>query len=312
MMVPPSRSSLARILGAIGTRRLIFLLLAVLVTAALLLPASEEGLTITDTTEGLYQAIEDLKPGDPILISFDYDPPSKPELYPASRAVLRHAFRKRLRVVALGLWPAGKGLAQEAIDLEANFARDRQPDVSRDDAYPLYGQDYVYLGFLPGEDAVIVRLTEGVQGTSATDYRGEAVDGMEVWTGRDGREIKTLADFTLVVTISAGFPGIDEWIRKGRGKERFALAAAVTAVTAPGKMPFYTSGQIVGLLNGMRGAAEYESLVNDLEDESRYGIPPLHEALSGMNALSSAHFLVIALVVVSNVLYFRSRRRGRP
>lgn len=310
MMASPSTSTLARILGAIGTRRILFLLLATLVTFALFLPAGKGRLTIADPTQGLYDAIEDLNPGDPILISFDYDPPSKPELYPASRAILRHAFRKRLRMVTFGLWPAGKGLAQEAIEIESNYARDTQPNAPRDDAYPVYGKDYVFLGFLPGDDAVIVRLTEGVQGTSPTDYRGDPVDGMEVWTGPEGRAIKTLVDFKLVVTISAGMPGIDEWIRKGRGKEPFPLAAAVTAVSAPGKMPFYTSGQIVGLLNGMRGSAEYESLVNDPED-ALYEIPPLQEALSGMNALSSAHFLIIALVVVSNVLYFRSRWRQR-
>lgn len=311
-MVDTNPSSLVRMLNAVGTRRLIFLLLAVLVTGALLLPVSESNLTIAPATQGLYDAIEQLSPGDAMLLSFDYDPPSKPELYPASRAVLRHAFRKRLRIVMLGLWPAGKGLALQAIEIESEYARRTQPDAAEGEAYPVEGKDYVYLGFLPGEDAVIVRLTEGVQGTSVTDNRGRPTSELDIWTGLDGRTLGTLADFDLVVTISAGFPGIDEWIRKGRGKQPFPLAAAVTAVTAPGKMPFYTSGQIVGLLGGMRGAAEYESLVNRSFDGAPYDIPLLVDALAGMNALSAAHFLIIALVVVSNVLYFRSRRRSRP
>ena len=65
-------------------------------------------------------------------------------------------------------------------------------------------------------------------------------------------------------------------------------------------------------LNGMRGAAEYEFLVSRSEEAPRYGAAPvpLTGALAGMNPLSAAHFFVIALVVVSNVLYFRSRRRA--
>jgi len=293
-------------------RRLIFLLLAVIVVGTLLLPLGTPPMVVNQESQDFYDAVAALKPGDPILISFDFDPASKPELEPAARALLRQAFRRRLRVVTLGLWQTGIGLAAEAIEAEAEIARSRFPQEG-ENAYPQYGKDYVFLGWQPGQFALIVRLTEGIQGAFPREFRGAETERLPIWNGSNGEKVRTLGDFPLVVTISAGNPGIDEWIRYGRGKEDFPIATAVTAVTSPGRMPFYKSGQIIGLLAGMRGAAEYEYLLNRSEDPEKFGVtpPPLVAALQGMNALSASHFLIIGLVVVSNIMYFTSQRRGR-
>lgn len=306
------RGPLAR-LGIVGQRRLIFLLLGVVVTGTLLLPLKTPDMRIDRMTQDLFDAIDELQPGEAVLVSFDFDPSSKPELDPAARAILRHIFRRRARVITLGLWQTGIALAHEIIESEARLAHQRYGDPDAEDIYPVYGEDYVFLGWQPGMFAVIVALTEGIQSTFPQEYRGRRSEELPIWTDREGRTVRTLADLSLMVTISAGNPGIDEWIRYGRGKQQFRIGTAVTAVTAPGRMTFYKSGQIVGLLNGMRGAAEYEYLVTTTEDEERHGTPPppLRGALAGMYALSASHFLVIGLVALSNLLYFLSRRRSR-
>ncbi|GIW73255.1 MAG: hypothetical protein KatS3mg102_2797 [Planctomycetota bacterium] len=66
--------------------------------------------------EGVHSAIEALEPGQVLLASLDFDPASAPELEPMSRAVLRHAFRKRLRVIAMTHWPQGVGLANQIVE----------------------------------------------------------------------------------------------------------------------------------------------------------------------------------------------------
>ena len=299
-------------MNPLNSRRLIFLLLACVVVGTMLLPLETPPMVVNQETRDLYAKVDALQPGDPVLFSFDFDPSSKPELYPAARALLRHLFRKKVRLIALGLWQNGVGLANEALEGEAQLARLRDPQAG-DAAYPVYGTDYVFLGWQPGQHALIVRMTEGIQGTFTTESRRKPTADLPIWT-RGQRTVRALGDLSLAITISAGNPGIDEWIQNGLAKQKFDLAAAVTAVTAPGKMPFYKSGQIVGLLAGMRGAAEYEFLVNE-SDATLLGAaapPPLAEALRGMNALSAAHFLIIILVVVSNVVYLTSRLGGRP
>ncbi|MGC4096197.1 MAG: hypothetical protein QM706_03695 [Nitrospira sp.] len=69
---------------------------------------------------------------------------------------------------------------------------------------------------------------------------------------------------------------------------------------APGLYPLLRSGQINGLIGGLRGAAEYESLID------RKG-----KAVAGMDAQSATHVAIIALVIMCNVFYFSHRRASQ-
>jgi hypothetical protein len=85
------------------------------------------------------------------------------------------------------------------------------------------------------------------------------------------------------------------------GIYRTPLGYACTGVMAPEAFPYYDAHQIVGVLKGLAGAAEYEKLVGYEGN-----------ALKRMPAQSSAHALMIALIVIGNVIFLRSRRRGLP
>ena len=80
-------------------RRWIFLLMF----WAVLMPiyyVGVTGQTLPEVPSALAQAtfdeIDRLQPGDPILLSFDYDPPSEGELAPMATAFVKHAAEKRL------------------------------------------------------------------------------------------------------------------------------------------------------------------------------------------------------------------------
>jgi len=84
-------------------RRIIFLLIA----AATLLPLLKPfGLPIKVSPEvkAVYDYMEALPARSVFLLSFDFDPSSKPELEPQAVALLRHAFRKNLRVMVMTHW----------------------------------------------------------------------------------------------------------------------------------------------------------------------------------------------------------------
>ncbi len=61
--------------------------------------------------------------------------------------------------------------------------------------------------------------------------------------------------------------------------------------------PYYDSGQIIGFLGGLKGAAEYEVL---------NGIPG--SGVEGMDAQTIAHLFMILLVILGNLGYFLERR----
>ena len=84
-------------------RRIIFLVIGVCTLLPLLYPVGLP-IKISQEVRGVYDHIESLPEGSTFLLSLDFDPASKPELHPQSISLLRHAFRKNLRVIALTLW----------------------------------------------------------------------------------------------------------------------------------------------------------------------------------------------------------------
>src|SRR5437764_15279058 len=84
-------------------RRIIFLVIGVCTLLPLLYPV---GLAIKVSSEvrGVHDYIESLPEGSVFLLSMDYDPSSKPELYPHAVALLRHSFIKYINVTEICLW----------------------------------------------------------------------------------------------------------------------------------------------------------------------------------------------------------------
>jgi hypothetical protein len=263
-------------------RRIIFLLIGLATLLPLLYPA---GLPIRVSPEvrKIYDHIESLSEGSIVLLSFDFEPGGKPELYPMAIALLRHAFRKNLKVLGTTLWPAGAGLAETALSSIAEETGKER------------GKDYVFLGYAPGDSSAVISMGQDFHAAFPTDYYGVKTENLPLLT-----PIRTLRDVQYVISLSVGFPGLDTWYVYGKEKYGFELGGGCTAVSAPRFYPLLQTGQINGLLGGLRGAAEYEIL---LGQEGK--------ALAGMDAQSATHFLIIFLIVVCNGVYLFTGREKR-
>jgi len=263
-------------------RRIIFLLVGLCTLIPLLYPV---GLAINISSEvrGVYDYIDSLPEGSVFLLSLDFDPASKPELYPQAIALLRHAFRKNLRVLGMTLWVSGTGMAEQVIGQVAS------------EMGKVNGKDYVFFGWSPGVSAIIISMGQDLYKAFPSDYYGRPTNTLAVLQG-----VKTLRDVNYVVSLAAGTAGIETWYVFGKDKYRFELGGGCTGVIAPGLYPLLRSGQINGLIGGLRGAAEYEVLVG------KKG-----RAVAGMDAQSVTHFTIIILVGLCNVFYFLSRSAQR-
>lgn len=256
-------------------RRILFLLVFLVVAVPIFRPLNLPGIEVTDAVKGVYDEIEALPAGTPVLVSFDFDPGSKPELSPMGVAILRHAFRKNLRVVVMTLWFSGPGLADEVLSSAAAEYKKE------------YGKDYTFLGYQAGNYAVITGMVSDIYKVFPKDAkRGADLETMPVMKG-----IKNLKDFGYVITLTAGFPGIDEWIAYGSDKLKFKMGAGCTAVTEASARPYLQAKQLTGLIAAMKGASEYEKLI---------GHPD--KASAGMDAIGMGHFMILALVVLTNAI----------
>lgn len=127
-------------------RRWIFLAMLVAVVTPMLLgftsPAAPSG-----ETSAVFARLEDLPTGSKIALVIDYDPSSEAELHPMTIALIRHCCIKRHKMYFLTLWPT----VLPVIDRAVRQVIDKEFAASKLD----YGQDYVQLGYQPGEQIAI-------------------------------------------------------------------------------------------------------------------------------------------------------------
>jgi hypothetical protein len=281
MSGPDSAYGIAHRLSRLD-RRILFLIVLVCATVPLLIGAGVE-LSVSPPVQGMYDAVDALPPGSYVYLAADYDPGPLPELYPMNVAFVEHLFSRDVKIISASLWAPGPPLSQKVFD-------DIAPRYGK-----VYGEDYVNLGFKEGREAVMVSVAEDLRRTFPEDYFGTPYEDIPMLEG-----IENLTDFSLIVNVSAGYPGIKEWVQQIATRFDVPIGGGVTAVSGPEMYPYMQSGQLVGLLAGMKGAAEYERAL------AKPGL-----GLAGMAAQSSVHVAVIVFIVLANVFYFMGKRKGR-
>ena len=268
-------------------RRIIYIVMGLLVMIPLIKPLGQ-GVTSGPRAKTLFDAIDAVPAGKTILISVDFDPSSMPELYPMLTAVMRHAFAKDLKVLLCGLWVTGAGLADKAVtEIPPEFGKK-------------YGEDVIFLGWKAGVDAVILGMGENIKNVYPVDYYGKSLDSLPIMN-----TVKQLRDIPIMVAISAGTPGYQDWLLYAQSRYGMRVGAGLTAVSAADAYPFLQSGQLTGMLAGMKGGAEYEVLVQKAGYSKAY-MP----AVAAMDSQSLAHIVIMLLVIVGNIAYFATRKRG--
>jgi len=262
-------------------RRVIFVFIAVAVIIPLVWPIGLS-LKASPPARALFNEVESLPRGSIVLMAFDYDPATEIELGPMSLAFLKQCFRKGLKVVGLALWPQGAQLARTSFSEAAEGY-----DVR-------YGVDYVNLGFKAGGIVVIDSLGKNIRASFPVDVDGRPLSDLPLM-----KSIRNFADIDFVMSLSAGDPGLPFWIMIAQGRYGRKVGGGCTAVSAPMLYPYFPN-QLVGLLGGMKGAAEYELLVGEKGPATR-----------GMDAQSIAHAAIVFFILIGNIFFFISRRRQK-
>ena len=264
-------------------RRWIFLIIAVVVMYPLFKPL---GLPIrpTESSQEVFNTIDALPQGSKVLLSCDYGPSTKPEIHPMAVGVLRHLFENGHQVYVTCLWPDGQFMARDALDQVA------------ENEYGLnYGEDYVLLGFRPGNEAVIKGIVSDIRKMYTIDSMAIPIGDIPMM-----KDIKNISDFDLLFSASAGYPGTVEWVQLAADPTGITMSSGVTSIQVNEVMPYVDAGQIKGILAGMPGAAEYEKLI---------GKPGI--GTSGMDAQSIAHIVIVMFIIFGNIAFYLERQRSK-
>ncbi|MFH2057191.1 MAG: hypothetical protein ABIJ61_14630 [bacterium] len=263
-------------------RRWVYLMVALAVIFPIVVPF-ELPIAVTPEAQQLYDAIEALPDGSVVMLTFDYYASTLAETMPMSVAALHQLFRKDCKVVTMTTIPLGGPTIAEQVtaDMAAQYGK-------------VYGVDYVNLGYKANYTAVLLGMGTSIETIYPADNRGTKLADLPLM-----QQVKNYNDIDFIFVV-ADNGIIDNWISIVNAQFEKPVGAGVTAVMAPKMFSFVESGQMTGLLGGMRGAAEYEALVNH---------PDL--AVLGMNAQSLVHILIIVLIVLGNIAYFTTRKQGQ-
>jgi len=265
-----------------GDRRYIYLAVAFYVIFPVVVTL-DLPVDISPETQQLFDAIEALPDSSDVMLTFDYYPSTLAETEPMSRAVLHHLFRKDCRVVTMTTIPLGGPSIAERVTRELAAVYGKE-----------YGADFVNLGYKANYVAVLKGMGSSIRAIYPADNSGTPLDEIPMMKDIDRYED---LDFICVIADNGV---VEYWMSIVNAQYGIPVGSGVTAVMAPKIYAYVGSGQMTGLLGGMKGAADYERLVER---------PDL--AAKGMAAQSLVHIFIIFSVIVGNFIYFRERRQRR-
>ncbi|MBD3278063.1 MAG: hypothetical protein GF388_07175 [Candidatus Aegiribacteria sp.] len=263
-------------------RRIIFVLIALAVIIPILTNLVIPNKVGQEPSRELFEYVDSLPDGSNVLVSFDYDPSTMPELQPMAEAVVRHIFMKEHTLVGMALWPQGATLGQAAMSAIA------------DSLGKVQYEDWCNLGYKTGGGVMIVRLGTSMRAVFPTDRDNVPWSEIPMLQG-----INNLNDFDMIISLSAGDPGIIAWVMMAGDRYGVPIGGGCTAVSAPQLYTYLQTGQMVGLLGGLKGAADYETLVGLTEGR----------AVQGMSPQSVAHLAIMIFIIIGNVAYFAQKKR---
>lgn len=299
-------------------RRYIYVVVALSIIIPLLIPFNSPTY-VTKPTEDIYKKVDSFA-GDEtkaVLLSFTHNASTMPELFPMEVSVLRHCFERGIKVFTICWMPDAAPLVDYALN------------TAKEDFNVQSGVDYCNFGYKPYVLRLPIMLGMGDDIAKAveTDSQGRKIENLEIM-----KNIKNYDDMNLVIDFAASGSAL-QWITYARARFGANIAAGVTAVMVADNYPYLQTGQLMGMFRGLKGAAEYEKLVDvfaayESEDYPN-GRPFSKEIIKetsvpivgdrvpykykkariGMNAQSVAHIMMIIFIILGNIGYFITKKK---
>ncbi|MBI2266980.1 MAG: hypothetical protein HYU64_17765 [Armatimonadetes bacterium] len=264
-------------------RRIIFAILFVVVVVSLFW-AVELPFEASAQVRTAYSLIQDLPKGSIVMMSFDYGPSTGPEIQPTARAIARQCFKNGLYVIGMCIWNEGEPYIRSTLGPAAEEFGKKE-DV-----------DYVNLGYKwggPTGAGVLEGMGKNIAEVFPATRMGTAFH--EVPFLKDVHDYKSIK---LIASLSAGKPGLKEYLQMVHSRYNIPILGACSAVTAPEMFPLLNSGQLSGLVAGMIGGSEYLVLMGERESSKTM-----------IFAQSVFHFVILGFIIFGNILYFIARSK---
>jgi hypothetical protein len=249
---------------------------------------------ITEDTRNAYLAVSSLAaqsgapgtPADPVLVALAYEAGLQGELNPAVQAIISQVLAQGSPVILVSLRPEGAAVAQAVLSDTVTALSGAGP------ASYTYGDQVMNLGFLPGGPVGLLQFAASPRSAFTGDFTGALTD---VWAAPAAAGVERLDDFGLVVVAAGTAQAMRAWIEQAQlHAPQVPLVAVVSAGAEPMVRPYLLGSppQVVGMVSGLAGAAQYERQV---------GRPAAATAL--WPALGGGLWMAAAILLAGNLVY---------
>ncbi len=267
-------------------RRFIYLALLVLVAAGLIFDVKLP-VVVSSQVKAAYQALETAPVDKLCIVEGQWANGTRGENRPQTKALLRHLMRRRIKFAIIGFDAQGPDNTNK---IAMELATEVSPPYK-------YGVDWVNWGYR-NENAVeafLKSMVRDIPGAVKVDYNNTKITDFNklpiMKNIHDMRDVGLFIDITPSSTL-------EKWIAFVQGVNNTPTVYSCTAVMAPEGYQFLDSGQIVGMLTGIKGAIEYEDLIHTRDSASRQAM-----------ALSITHVMIIVLIVLGNIGFVAEKRK---
>ena len=246
---------------------------------------SQQSQDFYDTIEGI--AKNPMPSHKLVIISGQWSPSTRGENKWQAQAVIIHLMKRHVPFAILSFDTQNNDQTMQIVNTYA-------PQYGC-----VYGRDYINWGYRPLTvfPQMVKALATDLPGAIKTDRSGKPITSFPIM-----QDIHTIQDVGAVVEITAAATA-ETWIGLGglvQPNHTVPLLLATTAVGAPTYYPYLDSGQISGMLTGIKGAGDYEYLLGTATFGTR-----------ATGALSLVYALLIGLIILGNVGFYASRAAQR-
>jgi len=269
-------------------------------------------------TKDTYVLLRNLGPNDTIIIDSGFTNSSRGENGGQLEALLRMCMRQKVKFVLFSsVDPQSPQIARDFIRKLNKERKAKGQELCR------RWDDYVEMGFFSDSPTMLQTMGEDLSRAWANrkvkDQQGVSRD---VFTSPPMKNIRKIEDFKAYVTIAASsiMPTIVP-----RVGAKVPVISMITGVMFPEQYNYYKSGQLKGLVNGLSGCVELETLMEKgidakgevggkvlpMQAEPFAGEQNFHRGMAYYLALHVALGVLILAVVIGNIGMFMAKRSSR-
>jgi hypothetical protein len=254
--------------------RLIYLVYIIVVLFPFLNPIGLP-MTISPYVADGFNFVDNIPAGSTILVSVDFRMMSWSEIGGGAITIMQQVMNMPINIVIISLIPEGPVINEKVL-------------ASVDMSGRTYGVDWVNVGYVPGRDATCVGLADDFKSIVKADVQGTPIDQIPIMADITGAE----SFYGILTFEDEGTPWPTYWqLVKG-----IPIVKTGQALMMAGWITFWDADILVGLAAGVRGYAEWESLLGIAGEPTKF-----------MDAVNIAFFYLIAMMILSNVVYYRNK-----